>query len=152
MLTTLRVLFTITSLHWLSDLFNLVRRKTYLYRLLKQESIPAGCIPPALVPTTRCQHQAVYLLGSCTFQVPCLRGALPSTVIIYNFQGRGIHTQRLGHTHSPHTPTNPKFDQGPDIPTPRMDMDLRHTHQPLVDRQTLVKKLPSTVTGGNKAK
>ena len=27
----------------------------------EQESIPVGCVPPALVVTARCQHQGVYL-------------------------------------------------------------------------------------------
>ena len=114
----------------------------------KQESIPVGCVPPASVATTKCQHQGVYLPGVYFLggrgvsQVPCF-GVGWVYIIAHSCSGHAYplprHTHPPGHTH-------PKRDLRPGIPNHlQKGHGSRHTHPhpPPLDRQTLVKTLPS---------
>ena len=77
----------------------------------KQEGIPVGCVPPALVATTRCQHQG------CTFQGVCTsRGCTFFMGVLQVYPP-------------------PRWDLGPGIPTPQKGPGTRHAHPPL-DRMT----------------
>ena len=53
-----------------------------LWTFKQQESIPVGCLPPALVATTRCQHcWGVPFRRGCTFQFT-FKGGVPSRVYL----------------------------------------------------------------------
>ena len=52
---------------WHNCRINVIQKFFNNFKLfVKQERIPVGCVPPALVTITRCQHEGLYLSG-CTF-------------------------------------------------------------------------------------
>ena len=92
----------------------------------KQQSISLGCLLPASVATTRCQHctsRCGYLAMGCT-----LPGAIPCERGIYR-----LYPPPLERTLGPGIPTSPLPWRGPGP----------YTDPPPVNRHTLVKTLPS---------
>ena len=109
-------------------------QKFILANQYKQEWIPVGCVPPAVVATIRCQYQGVYLLGAY------LSGGVP-------FRVGDIPVPPEGTWDQAYLPT-PERNLGPGIPIPpqkgpgtrynhpQKGSGTSHTHPCPMDRTT----------------